>query len=116
MNREKMTKRELIKEINALSAEVGECRGRVQFLFNRIHTVEMLNGKSHRHFNSATAMADNCKELLDEERRDSQILLKIQDQLITMLQGKVWLCPSCGQVSPGTDGPQLVICHNCVKL
>ena len=79
----------------------------------RVQTMEGLFNRSQQQLKVVTSVLDGTQFLLNEERRDSEILLKIQEHLIMLLDGKVWICPTCAKVAKGTSGPHLVMCAEC---
>jgi len=121
MGYDRNTKKELIDIINKLLMERADMLNRSssdtagKVALRRIKTLEFLYNKVQVQFVASTEIIENTKLLLDEERKDSQVLLKIQEQLITLLGGKVWICPSCGKVASGDGGPHLVMCADCVS-
>ena len=121
MGYERKTKSELIDLINNLVRERGELLNKMagdapsKVSLRRIKTLEFLYNRSQVQLGASMEIFENTKLLLDEERKDSQVLLKIQEQLITLLGGRVWICPSCGKVASDEGGPHLVMCADCVS-
>jgi rubrerythrin len=122
MGYDKKTKKELIDIIYGYAAERIDLIQRIEsenrplrVLERRLKTVEYLFDRSQSQLKSSLEVSDNINKLLDAERFDAEILLKIQDQLITMLGGCVWICPSCGKVAAGKDGPHLIMCTDCIN-
>jgi rubrerythrin len=116
------TKKQLIEIINTLSNELraknqaaAAEQAKNAFNLHNFATIQYTLNQKNALISESNDLAKSLLALLDISRCEGTILLRIQQQLIDMLGGKVWICPSCGKVAPGKEGPHVILCSDCIK-
>ena len=115
MDYSKKTKKQLIDDIAVLNSDCANVRKKYEYIQKSLKTVEMLYNTSQLLLKASTEVSNNLMILLTQECKDSEVLLKIQSQLIVMIDGRVWICPKCGKVAKAAQGPNLVMCSDCIN-
>jgi rubrerythrin len=122
MDISKMTKKQLGAVIDSLSTEL---RMRQQAAesekseklhnYHNFESVKYALRVQRTHASTTNDLATSLLALLNTARKENEIFLRIQQQLIAMLGNKVWICPSCGRVADGKEGPHFTLCADCIN-